>query len=170
MSKQATPPPPGDKSRPTAPPPPPTWRNWLWPIMIFAIVALWLFLPTRSSSTSLSYSQFLSDVSTHQVKSVELAGTPGGTSSGTLTDGKTFTVVVPPQAGEELLTRSDLDWTIVYATGLDKARAGQAARIVGPGEKVSMGNGIARADVAAFMLAELASPARRRGTVVITAK
>ena len=62
MSKQATPPPPGDKSKPTAPPPPPTWRNWLWPIMIFAIFALWLFLPTRSASTSLSYSQFLSDV------------------------------------------------------------------------------------------------------------
>jgi cell division protease FtsH len=104
MSKQATPPPPGDKSRPTAPPPPPTWRNWLWPIMIFAIFALWLFLPTRSTSTSLSYSQFLSDVSAHQVKSVQLSGTTGGTSSGTLTDGKTFTVVVPPQAGQELLT------------------------------------------------------------------
>ena len=104
MSKQAKPPPPGDKSRPTAPPPPPTWRNWLWPIMIFAIFALWLFLPTRSTSTSLSYSQFLSDVTQHQVKSVQLAGTSGGTSSGTLTDGKNFTVVVPPQAGEELLT------------------------------------------------------------------
>jgi cell division protease FtsH len=104
MSKQATPPPPGDKSRPTAPPPPPTWRNWLWPIMIFAIFALWLFLPTRSASTSLSYSQFLTDVSAHQVKSVQLSGTTGGTSSGTLADGKKFTVVVPPQAGQELLT------------------------------------------------------------------
>ena len=104
MSKQAKPPPPGDKSRPTAPPPPPTWRNWLWPIMIFAIFALWLFLPTRSTSTSLSYSQFLSDVTQHQVKSVQLAGTTGGTSSGTLTDGKNFTVVVPPQAGQDLLT------------------------------------------------------------------
>ena len=104
MSKQAKPPPPGDKSRPTAPPPPPTWRNWLWPIMIFAIFALWLFLPTRAASTSLSYSQFLSDVSAHQVKSVQLSGTPGGTSTGTLTDGKTFTVVIPPQAGQELLT------------------------------------------------------------------
>ena len=104
MSKQAKPPPPGDKSRPTAPPPPPTWRNWLWPIMIFAIFALWLFLPTRSTSTSLSYSQFLSDVTQHQVKSVQLAGTTGGTSTGTLTDGKNFTVVIPPQAGQDLLT------------------------------------------------------------------
>ena len=46
---------------------------------------------------------------------------------------------------------------------------GLAARIVGPGEEVSMSNGIARADVAAFMLAEVASPAHPRGKVVITA-
>ena len=104
MSKQATPPPPGDKPKPTAPPPPPTWRNWLWPIMILVIFALWLFLPTRSTSTSLSYSQFLSDVSAHQVKTIDISSTQGGTSSGTLTNGKTYTVVIPPQAGPELLT------------------------------------------------------------------
>ncbi|MGH3189477.1 MAG: ATP-dependent zinc metalloprotease FtsH [Streptosporangiaceae bacterium] len=95
MSKQATPPPPGDKPKPTAPPPPPTWRNWLWPIMIIAIFALWLFLPTRSSSTSLTYSQFITDVQKHEVKTVQLATTPGGTSTGTLSDGKSFTVVIP---------------------------------------------------------------------------
>src|SRR5271165_4313117 len=104
MSKQATPPPPGDKPKPSAPPPPPTWRNWLWPIMILVIFALFFLLPTRSTSTSLTYSQFLSDVNSNQVKTVELASTPGGTSTGTLKDGKTFTVVIPPQAGQDLLT------------------------------------------------------------------
>jgi cell division protease FtsH len=104
MSKQAKPPPPGDKAAPSAPPPPPTWRNWLWPIMLIVIFALFFLLPTRSPSTSLTYSQFLHDVSAHQVKTVELASTPGGTSSGTLTNGKKFTVVIPPQAGQELLT------------------------------------------------------------------
>ena len=104
MSKQAKPPPPGDKAAPSAPPPPPMWRNWLWPIMLIVIFALLFFLPTRSPSTSLTYSQFLHDVSAHQVKTVQLASTPGGTSSGTLTNGKNFTVVVPPQAGQELLT------------------------------------------------------------------
>jgi cell division protease FtsH len=104
MSKQAKPPPPGDKAAPSAPPPPPTWRNWLWPIMLIVILALFFLLPTRSPSTSLTYSQFLHDVSAHQVKTVQLASTPGGTSSGTLTNGKNFTVVVPPQAGQELLT------------------------------------------------------------------
>jgi cell division protease FtsH len=104
MSKQANPPPPGDKPAGSAPPPPPAWRNWLWPIMIFAILALFFLLPTRSPSTSLTYSQFLSDVSAHKVKTVELASTDGGTSSGTLTNDTNFTVVIPPQAGEQLLT------------------------------------------------------------------
>ena len=105
MSKQAKPPPPGDKAAPSAPPPPPTWRNWLWPIMLVVIFALFFLLPTRSPSTSLTYSQFLDDVSAHQVKTVQLSSTPGGTSSGTLTNGKNFTVVIPPQAGQELLTQ-----------------------------------------------------------------
>jgi cell division protease FtsH len=72
--------------------------------MLVVIFALFFLLPTRSPSTSLTYSQFLKDVSAHQVKTVQLASTPGGTSSGTLTNGKEFTVVVPPQAGQELLT------------------------------------------------------------------
>ncbi len=103
MSKQATPPPPGDKPKPTAPPPPPTWRNWIWPVMLVVIFALWFLLPTRTPSTSLSYTQFLSDVSAHTVKTVQL-GAVGATSNGTLTNGKSFTVVIPPQAGQNLLT------------------------------------------------------------------
>jgi cell division protease FtsH len=95
MSKQATPPPPGDKAKPSAPPPPPTWRNWLWPIMIFVIFALFFLLPTRSTSTSLTYSQFITDVQAHQVKTAQLATSAGGTSSGTLTNGKSYTVVIP---------------------------------------------------------------------------
>jgi cell division protease FtsH len=72
--------------------------------MLIVIFALFFLLPTRSPSTSLTYTQFLHDVSAHQVKTVQLASTPGGTSSGTLTNGKKFTVVVPPHAGQELLT------------------------------------------------------------------
>jgi cell division protease FtsH len=105
MSKQAKPPPPGDKPTGTAPPPPPTWRNWIWPIAIFGILALFYLLPTRSPSTSLSYSQFISDVQQHKVKSVELSGSVGGTSSGTLTNGTKFTVVVPAQAGQDALNQ-----------------------------------------------------------------
>jgi cell division protease FtsH len=109
MSKQANTPPPGDKPGPGAPPPPPSWRNFLWLIMIVVIVGLWFFLPTHSTTTSLTYSQFLSDVSAHKVKTVELSGTAGGTSSGTLTSGTKYTVVVPPQAGQTLLTQLQND-------------------------------------------------------------
>ena len=95
MSKQAKPPPPGDKAAPSAPPPPPTWRNWIWPIMLIAIFALWFFLPTRSASTTLSYSQFVKDVQNHQVTTAVLATTPGGTTTGTLKNGKNYTVIIP---------------------------------------------------------------------------
>ncbi len=104
MSKQAKPPPPGDKPTGSAPPPPPSWRNWLWPITILAIFVLFFVLPTRSSSTSLTYSQFLSDVSSHQVQSLQISGSVGGTSTGTLKNKSTFTVVIPPQAGQDSLT------------------------------------------------------------------
>src|SRR5205814_1061782 len=87
-----------------APPPPPAWRNWIWPIMIVVIFALFYLLPHGTPSTSLTYSQFLSDVNAGQVKTVQLASTPGGTTTGTLTNGKSFTVVIPPQAGQDLLT------------------------------------------------------------------
>ena len=104
MSKQAKPPPDGGKPMPTAPPPPPAWRNWLWPIMFLAILALFYLLPTRSTSTSLTYSQFLSDVSSHQVQSLQISGSVGGTSTGTLKKNNTsFTVVIPPQAGQTSL-------------------------------------------------------------------
>jgi cell division protease FtsH len=104
MSKQPNPAP-DDRPTPpkSAPPPPPSWRNWIWPIGIFAILILFYVLPTRSQSTSLTYSQFLSDVSNHQVKSLQISGSVGGTSTGTLKDGTSYTVVIPPQAGEAAL-------------------------------------------------------------------
>jgi cell division protease FtsH len=75
--------------------------------MILAILALFYLTPHGRAATSLTYSQFLSDVSAHKVKTVEIASTPGGTSSGTLTNGTNYTVVIPPQAGQELLTELD---------------------------------------------------------------
>ena len=106
MSKQATPPPPGDKPKPggNAPPPPPAWRHWLLPIGIVVALFLWIFLPAvhQAPQTSLTYSQFLTDVSTHKVKTVTIAQ-PGGTSTGTLTSGTDYTVVIPPQASQSLL-------------------------------------------------------------------
>jgi cell division protease FtsH len=109
MSKQAKPPPPGDKPTGSAPPPPPSWRNWLWPITILAIFILFFVLPTRSTSTSLTYSQFLHDVSAKQVQSLQISGSVGGTSTGTLKNKTSFTVVIPPQAGQDVLNTLTTD-------------------------------------------------------------
>jgi cell division protease FtsH len=117
MSKQATPPPPGDKpARNNAPPPPPRWRHWLWPIALLVAVSLWVYLPAvhRTGQTSLTYSQFLSDVSAHKVKTAVLAQ-PGGTSTGTLTNGTDYTVVIPAQASQALL--NDLQSNRVQISG-----------------------------------------------------
>jgi cell division protease FtsH len=117
MSKQATPQP-DDKPNPprSAPPPPPRGRNFIWLIALVAAFFLWLVLPTvHSTATSLTYSQFLSDVSAHKVKTVELAPA-GDTSTGTLTDGTKFTVVVPEQAGQDLLTELQSNGVTVSAS------------------------------------------------------
>ncbi len=106
MSKQVTPPPPGDKPTPLAPPPPPAWRHWLWPIAIVITLGLWIALTGihTTSPVKLNYSQFISKVDAHQVKTIDLAQS-GQTSTGTLTDGKNYTTVIPAQAGSSLLSQ-----------------------------------------------------------------
>jgi cell division protease FtsH len=106
MSKQASSPPPDDKPTPSKPPPPPPrWRHWLLPIALIAAVFVWAYLPAvhQSGPTSLTYSQFLSDATAHKVKTITIPQS-GGASSGTLTDGTNYTVVIPPQAGSSLLS------------------------------------------------------------------
>jgi cell division protease FtsH len=117
MSKQPTSLPPGGKAAPgSLPPPPPGWRHWLPLAGIIVALVLWVFLPAvhQAPQTSLSYSQFLTDVSAHKAKTVTIAQA-GGTSSGTLTDATHYTVVIPPQAGQQLL--SDLQSGGVEITG-----------------------------------------------------
>jgi len=106
MSKQVTPPPPGDKPSPSAPPPPPAWRHWLWPIGILIALALFYILPASrgTSPVTLNYTQLISKLDAHQVKTISL-GQSGQTSTGTLTDGKDFTTIIPAQAGSTLLNQ-----------------------------------------------------------------
>jgi len=103
VTKQATPPPPGDRPGGSAPPPPPAWRHWLWPIALGITLVLWLLLPTlHVNQVSLTYSEFLSRVTSHQVKTVTLSS--NGPATGTLTNGKTYSTVIPSQAGQQFLT------------------------------------------------------------------
>jgi cell division protease FtsH len=71
---------------------------------------LWIFLSPlhQGSQTTLTYSKFLSDVSAHTVKTVDI---PQGTGSatGTLTNGSSYTVVIPSQAGQALINQLTTD-------------------------------------------------------------
>jgi cell division protease FtsH len=61
-----------------------------------------------SGQTSLTYTQFLNDVTNHAVKTVTIAQ-PGGTSTGTLTNGTNYSVVIPPQASQAMLDELQSD-------------------------------------------------------------
>ena len=106
MSKRPVPPPPGDKPVRTAPPPPPRWRHWLWPVTLIVMLLLYTFLPALhgSASAQLSYSQFSSDASAHKIKTVTFESGASGSNTvafGDLTNGKSYTTVIPGQATTE---------------------------------------------------------------------
>jgi uncharacterized protein YbjT (DUF2867 family) len=72
-------------------------------------------------------------------------------------------------SSEDLLRRSDLDWTIIYATVLtDKANGLDSVRVISNNKKLGMSNRIARADVAAWMLNEAANNRYTRQEVIIS--
>jgi cell division protease FtsH len=100
MSKTPVAPPPGDKPVRTAPPPPPAWRHWLWIGWLVVIVLYVVLSFVHAKPTSqLSYTQFISDVGAHKVKTVSIPSpsSPGAnvTVTGSLTNGQQFEAVTP---------------------------------------------------------------------------
>jgi cell division protease FtsH len=85
---------PNDRRPAPAGPPPPRWRMWLLPAGIF--ITLLLFLIPHMSSTppkSLSYSKFLSEVTSGDVRTASV--NPGGAITGTLKGGDDYTSQIP---------------------------------------------------------------------------
>lgn len=78
-------------------------------------------------------------------------------------------IVADKSASEKILIGSGLDWTIVYATRLDHASPRRPVRVLGPNEHVSTKNGIARADVAKFLLVHAADKSSIHKKLLITA-
>jgi cell division protease FtsH len=118
MTRPVNSPPPGDKGTPTAPPPPPVWRHYLWLIALAVFLALFFVLPatrTGPGPVTLTYSHFLSEVSAHQVKTVTIPQTTGS-ASGTLRNGKSYTVVIPPEAGAGLLAKLEVSDVQITST------------------------------------------------------
>ncbi len=71
-------------------------------------------------------------------------------------------------AGEKALRDSDLDWTIVYASGLTDGPGGGSVVELTEGSRWKLSNRIARADVAARLVQAATSPQTSRRTVSIT--
>ncbi len=83
----------GPKRAGPAPPPPPPWRNWLLYLGVFATVLLFLLTLSGRGSTTLTYTQFVNDVTGNRVKTAVIDSNGGV--SGTLTDGSDYTTQIP---------------------------------------------------------------------------
>jgi uncharacterized protein YbjT (DUF2867 family) len=71
-------------------------------------------------------------------------------------------------AGEEILRRSDLDWTIVYASILSDSPASGSVVVLPEGAKRGLAQKISRADVAAWMVEAATTVQHSRSSVGIT--
>ena len=116
MTKRASSPPTNDRGVPTAPAPPPAWRNVLWLIAAALFVVLFFYLPATQPkpSVTLNFTQFLHDVSVHQVKTVTIGS--NGSAQGTLRNGNNYTTTIPPQAGASLLSQLESSGVQISAT------------------------------------------------------
>jgi uncharacterized protein YbjT (DUF2867 family) len=71
-------------------------------------------------------------------------------------------------AGEEMLRRSDLEWTIAYASVLSDGPANGSVAVLPDGAKRHLSEKISREDVAAWMLEAATSGQHSRRSVGIT--
>jgi hypothetical protein len=71
-------------------------------VLVVAAIVAFALAGSPSSPPALSYSQFLHDVAAREMKIVDLAYEVGETSSGTLANGTSYTVVIPLEAGQQL--------------------------------------------------------------------
>jgi cell division protease FtsH len=115
MTKQASSPPKNDKGAPTASPPPPRWRHYLWLIALGMFIVLYFVVPATKSQNqvTLNYSQFLSNVAAHKVKTVTIA--TNGSATGNLSNGNGYTTAIPPQAGQAFLDELHSDGVQITA-------------------------------------------------------
>jgi cell division protease FtsH len=94
---------------------PPWWRHYLWLLAIGIFIVVFYVLPAGQSSTqvTLSYSQFLSDVSAHKVKTVTID--TDGSADGTLSNGDQYTTAIPQQAAQPFLNELQQDGVQITA-------------------------------------------------------
>ena len=118
MSDPGRPPAAGDEKG-NAPPPSafPTWAQWVLALVALASVVVMFTVAGRvgtSSTQTITYTQFLKDAGAHQIKSVTFGS--NGSATGDLANGRTYTVVIPSQAGSALLSRLESDGVTIQAS------------------------------------------------------
>ena len=102
LTGAAKPGPPNDRPPAPAGPPPPRWRMWLLPVGI--LLTLLLFLVPHMTSTptkSLTYSKFLSEVTSGDVRTASV--NPGGALTGALKGGDNYTSQIPTAIDDQQL-------------------------------------------------------------------
>jgi cell division protease FtsH len=99
----AKPSPPGDKPSSPAPPPPPDWRRWLLPLGVLTLWLLFGHFITGANTRSLTYTEFIKEVSAAKVKSVSI--TPDGQVEGRLKGGDKFESAIPTAVPDQGLAR-----------------------------------------------------------------
>jgi uncharacterized protein YbjT (DUF2867 family) len=77
-------------------------------------------------------------------------------------------VIKDQSAGEQLLRRSDLEWTIVHASILTDGPGNGTVAVVPEGTKRGLSQKVSRADVAAWMIKAATSDHQSRRSVGIT--
>ncbi len=109
MTRQASPPPHGDRPTPSTPPPQQGMRSWSWLLALVAVVAFFVGIASLNHAKSvpthhLTYSQFLADVSSQKIKTATISSS--GATSGRLANGHDYTTQIPVElAGSSLLQR-----------------------------------------------------------------
>ena len=94
MTGAAKPGEPRDRPPAPAPPPPPRWRMWLLPIgLVITLLLLSLAHTSTTPTKSFSYSKFLSQVDSGQVKTASIDSS--GSVTGTLKGGDDYTSQIP---------------------------------------------------------------------------
>ena len=104
------------------------------------------------------------------VMSTHLAADPAHMSAFSRVLSATFMkkLVVDVRGAEAIIRSSNLKWTIIYAATLTNKNRGKPARVIPPTEKLRTINTIARADVAAFMLANINNPQSFGKAIAVT--
>ena len=129
LTTSAKPGQPNDRPPAPASPPPPRWRMWLLPVGVL-ITLLLLSIPHTSSTPtkSFSYSTFLSNVTSGDVRTASV--NPSGAVTGTLKGGDNYTSQIPTaarSAGE-----NPLRCLISRATGVARSADTSATAVIDP--------------------------------------